>query len=177
LWILDTNGNGRFDASDRQFTFGLAGDIPLVGDWDGTGTLKAGLFRKGLFILDLSGHMSGVATGKQDQVFYFGMGTDIPICGDWGNTGVTKIGVFRGGTWYLDVNNSHAWDTGDQSFVYGQAGDTPLVGDWDGSGTAKIGISRSGNWMLNITGDHTYRAGIDVQFYYGNSSFMFLIGH
>ncbi len=176
LWILDSNGNGRIDAADRQFTFGQAGDIPIVGDWDGTGAVKAGLFRRGLFILDLSGHLSGVATGKPDASYYFGVSTDTPVVGDWGSTGVTKIGVFRNGTWYLDMNNSHAWDTGDLSFVYGISGDTPLVGDWDGSGTPKVGISRGGNWMLNIAGDHQYHAGVDTQFYYGNSTFNFLVG-
>jgi hypothetical protein len=179
-WYLDTNGNGRIDAGDRQFTFGQAGDIPIVGDWDGTGTVKAGLVRQGKFILDLSGHMSGIATGKQDITSIFGIPTDIPVVGDWVGSvqpGVTKIGVFRNGTWYLDMNNNHQWDAADQYFVYGQAGDTPLVGDWDGSGTPKVGVSRSGNWMLNISGDHTYRVGLDTQFYYGTSGFLFTVGH
>jgi hypothetical protein len=80
--------------------------------------------------------------------------------------------------WYLDANNNRTFDPpGDWSLGYGIAGDTPLVGDWDGSGTPKIGVSRGGNWMLNITGNNQYHAGIDTQFYYGNSSFMFAVGH
>ena len=177
LWILDSNGNGVIDAGDRQFTFGQAGDIPVVGDWNGTGSVKAGLFRKGQFILDLSGHMSGVATGISDLTFAYGLATDVPVAGDWGSTGVTKVGVFRSGTWYLDSNNDHSLDAGDQTFVYGAAGDTPLVGDWDGSGSPKIGAVQNGYWMLNISGSHQYQAGIDTTLWYGNPSFMFLVGH
>ena len=178
-WILDSNGNGKIDAADRQFQFGLPGDVPVVGDWDGTGYLKAGIFRNGYWILDLSGHMSGVSTGKPDATaWYGGLAGDVPVVGDWGSTGVTKIGVFRSGMWYLDANNNRTFDPpGDWSLGYGIAGDTPLVGDWDGSGTPKIGVSRGGNWMLNITGNNQYHAGIDTQFYYGNSSFMFAVGH
>jgi len=84
--------------------------------------------------------------------------------------------VFRNGSWYLDNNNTHAWDNGDQYFVYGGTGDRPVVGDWDGSGTAKFGVTRGGFWMLNVTGDRVFRSTIDMQFYYGNSSFSFLIG-
>ncbi len=174
LWILDSNGNGRIDAADRQFTFGQAGDVPVVGDWDGTGYLKAGVVRSGLWILDLSGHMSGLPTGKQDSSFYFGLPTDIPVVGDWASTGVTHAGVFRSGSWYLDYTGNHK---GSVSFSYGLPGDIPMVGDWDGSGTVKVGVSRGGNWILNIAGNYEYQAGIDTQFWYGNSSFLFVLGH
>ena len=176
-WILDSNGNGQYDASDRVFNFGQTGDIPLVGDWDGSGTTKAGLFSHGKFILDLSGHLSGVSTGKQDVTFAFGLPTDIPVVGDWGSTGVTKVGVFRNGTWILDTNGDHVFGAGDQSFGYGTTGDTPLVADWDGSGAAKIGFCRGGSWMLNITGNNVYQSGVDTQFAFGSPTVTYLMGH
>jgi hypothetical protein len=63
-WILDTNGNGVPDGSDKTVAFGQAGDVPVVGDWRGTGRIALGLFRQGTFILDLSGHLSGIPTGR-----------------------------------------------------------------------------------------------------------------
>ncbi len=176
LWILDSNANGRIDSNDLQFTFGQAGDVPIIGDWDGSGYLKAGLFRKGMFILDLSPLGTGVGTGKQISPFYFGNSTDIPVTADWGNTGVTKVGVFRSGTWYICPKNAPDI-SGYQSFVYGIKGDSPLIGDWDGSGTAKVGVSRGGYWILNVAGDRQFHGSQDTQFYFGSSSFSFLVSH
>jgi hypothetical protein len=33
LWILDRNGNNRYDADDVVFKNGRPGDIPLTGQW------------------------------------------------------------------------------------------------------------------------------------------------
>ncbi len=73
-WILDTNGNGILDSSDKTVLFGQAGDIPVVGDWRGVGRIALGLFRQGTFILDLSGHLTGIPTGLSDATFTFGQG-------------------------------------------------------------------------------------------------------
>jgi len=143
-WFLDYNGNGIFDGPtvDRQYQYGgLPGDIPVVGDWNGTGFSKVGLFRAGsLFILNSSG--SGSFTGgTSDQVFGFGGLTgctglpgiystepagscDIPVTGDWNSSGTTKVGIVRAapGTstpflWILD-------NSGTQAFVAPGAGVT-----------------------------------------------------
>jgi len=48
-WYVDRNRNGGFDgtaAGDQTFTFGQQGDIPVTGDWNGSGTFKIGVFRK-----------------------------------------------------------------------------------------------------------------------------------
>ena len=156
-WILDTNGNGVIDASDKTVSFGQAGDIPVVGDWRGTGHIALGLFRQGTFILDLSGHLSGVPTGLSDAVYAFGQGGDLPIASDWSGSGTTKVGVFRNGLWLVDYNGDGVFNGLDRSYVYGQAGDLPVVGDWDSSGNPpKIGIYRSGLWVLDYTGDNVW---------------------
>jgi hypothetical protein len=33
LWVLDGNGNGQFDASDLSYSYGLASDQPVAGEW------------------------------------------------------------------------------------------------------------------------------------------------
>ena len=156
-WILDTNGNGVIDASDKTVLFGQAGDIPVVGDWRGTGHIALGLFRQGTFILDLSGHLSGVPTGLSDATYTFGQGGDIPIVSDWSGSGTTKVGVFRNGSWLVDYNGDGVFNGLDRSYVYGQAGDIPVVGDWDSSGNPpKIGIYRAGLWVLDYDGDNAW---------------------
>lgn len=37
--------------ADLQFTYGISGDIPVVGDWDGDGVDTVGIFREGAFHL------------------------------------------------------------------------------------------------------------------------------
>jgi hypothetical protein len=169
LWLLDADGNQQFNAPpDKIYAFGgIPGDIPITGDWSGSGTTKVGVYRSsnGLFILDYDG--DGQFTSA-DKVYSFGVGTqpgDIPVVGDWNGDGRTKIGLFRQGFfWILDTNGNGTFDTGDQSFAYGGIpGDVPIVGDWNGSGTSKVGIFRAGFlWILDTNGNHTVDAGDQV---------------
>jgi hypothetical protein len=154
-WILDIDGNGVIDSSDKTVAFGQAGDIPVVGDWRGTGQIALGLFRHGTFILDLSGHLSGVPTGLSDATFSFGQAGDIPIVSDWNGSGTAKVGVFLNGVWLVDYTGGRVVSGLNRSYVYGEAGDIPVVGDWDSSGNPpKIGIYRAGLWILDYDGDN-----------------------
>src|SRR5207248_2427013 len=57
LWLLDVDGNRQFNSPpDGVYAFGgVAGDIPIVGDWNGSGTVKVGIYRpsNGFFLLDI----------------------------------------------------------------------------------------------------------------------------
>src|SRR6266545_887262 len=134
--------------SDRNFYLGQASDIPVVGDWNGDGLTKVGVFRDGLWILDYNGN--GQWDGPDiDRAFGLGQPGDRPVVGDWNGDHRTKAGVFRNGFWLLDYNGNCAWDVNDRVFGFGMAGDTPVVGDWNGSGFGKIGIYRPG-WFFYI---------------------------
>ena len=74
----------------------MAGDIPVVGDWNGDGKTKIGVFRSGNWYLDSNGNNSWDA--GSDAAYVFGMAGDIPVVGDWNGDGKTKIGVFRTAT-------------------------------------------------------------------------------
>ncbi len=176
LFILDSNGNGVMDAGDAVFNLQIgeaAGDVPVVGDWNGDGRSKVGYFRQGfLWILDTNGNH--VFEQGIDQVFSFGGVTgDVPVVGDWTGTGISKIGVFRQGfLWALDANGNGTLDgTGpgqDLVFPYGGiAGDVPVVGDWAGTGVSQVGIFRQGFlWALDANGDRQIDSG-DYVFGYG----------
>ena len=56
----------------------LAGDIPVVGDWDGNGIDSIGVFRNGIFYLRNSN-----SNGFADLAFTYGQPGDIPVVGDW----------------------------------------------------------------------------------------------
>jgi len=169
FWLLDADGNQQFNSPpDKAFAFGgIPGDIPITGDWNGSGTTKVGVYRSsnGLFILDYDG--DGQLTAA-DKVYSFGVGTqpgDIPVVGDWNGDGRSKIGLFRQGFfWILDTNGNGTFDAGDQSFAYGGVpGDVPIVGDWNGSGTSKVGVFRAGFlWILDTNGNHTVDAGDQI---------------
>ncbi len=139
LWNFDLNGNSTLDGCsiDECDTFGTVGELPVVGDWNGTGTEEIGIFlpSKGQWYLDLNGN--GIWDGcRVDKCFgAFGTKGDLPVVGDWDGTGKVRIGAFRPSTgqWFLDMNGNGKLDscTVDACLgPFGQPGDLPVVGKW-----------------------------------------------
>jgi hypothetical protein len=156
FWFLDMNRNAQWDGASVDFSggFGQPGDIPVIGDWNGSGVDKVGIFRDGTWFLDMNGN--GLWDGGNiDFMASLGLPGDIPVVGDWDGSGKTKIGVFRNGMWMLDLNGNGQWDGAsvDRVGYFGIAGDIPIVGDWDGSGQTKVGVFRSGMWFLDLNGN------------------------
>jgi len=155
-WYLDSNGTPGWNAGDTSVKFGLATDVPIVGDWDGDGTTNVGVYRDRWWYLDSNG-TPGWNAG--DTSIKFGVPTDIPVAGDWNGNGTQDIGVYRDGWWYLDSNGTPGWNAGDTSVKFGKAGDVPVVGDWDGDGKTNIGVFRAGYWYLDSNGTLGWNAG------------------
>lgn len=84
-----TNSAAR---SINQFTFGMAGDKPLVGDWNGDGIDTVGVRRNNLFIL-------GDANSASANTFRFYYGSSgsqfYPLAGDFNNDGKDKIALWN----------------------------------------------------------------------------------
>jgi hypothetical protein len=140
--------------TDTASTFyGLSTDIPIVGDWTGTGVKRIGIFRNGTWILDTSGN--GVLDAA-DQTVSFGQAGDIPVVGDWRGTGHIALGLYRHGTFILDLSGHLSGvPTGLSDATYpnfGLATDIPIAADWSGSGTAKVGVFRNGTWLVDFNG-------------------------
>jgi hypothetical protein len=72
---------------DQAFPYGgISGDVPIVGDWNGDGTSKVGVFRSGFYwVLDGNGNHQFDGTGAgQDLAFAFGgISGDKPVAGKW----------------------------------------------------------------------------------------------
>ena len=75
----------------QQIVFGIHGARPVVGDWNGDGKSKVGVFLGGQWFLDLNGDGTWDAGDLWAQL---GEDGDFPITGDWDGDGKTDIGVF-----------------------------------------------------------------------------------
>ncbi|MFQ3589894.1 MAG: reprolysin-like metallopeptidase, partial [Chloracidobacterium sp.] len=130
--------------ADTDFFYGLAADVPIIGDWNGDGIETIGIFRNGEFFLRNS-NTAGFA-----DVPAFSLGGvqpgDIPLSGDWDGNGVATVGVFRAGLFLL--RNSNTSGAPDVVVAYGGGDDLPIVGDWDGNRTDTIGVYRGGVFFL-----------------------------
>jgi hypothetical protein len=170
---LDVNENYNFDNGIDKFRqFGLSGDIPVAGDFFGTGVVEIGVFRcpapgAGVcqFYIDANnnGQWDGIFAG--DVIWNFGLPGDQPIIGDWGGTPfVSKIGVMRCPTpvgqctWYLATANGNYSAATTIVETYGLTGDIPVANNWLHTGTSdQIGVFRcpaSGvcTWFVNGSG-------------------------
>jgi hypothetical protein len=104
VWLLRsalTNG-----VATSRFAFGLEGDVPVMGDWNGDGTGTVGVFRAGRWF-QRDGNGPGPA-----RTFRFGVAGDVPVAGDWNGDGRDTVGVFRNGTWFLRDGNGPGPSTG-----------------------------------------------------------------
>ena len=159
LWILDIDGSHQFDDANpggrASITFGgLPGDLPVVGDWNGDGRRKVGIYRHGLWMLDWDG--DGIFTSADRTFSFGGSAGDLPVVGDWTGDGRAKIGVYRGGAWILDLNGNGTFEEGLDSVLHfgGVPNDVPVVGHWSGNGRkSQIGIYRKGLWLLDSNGN------------------------
>jgi len=175
-WYLDRDGDGEWSGCERdecRGPFGMAGDLPAVGNWTGLGNSTIGVFRpsSGAWAFDTNGDGKWSGPGSDTVVESFGLAIDWPVVGDWYGLGIDSIGVYRPATgeWFLDTNGNGVADgcTVDECaypFGVGNLGRTdliPVVGDWIGSGKASIGLygSRDGAWyvdsLANLTADFT----------------------
>ncbi len=115
VWFLDTNRVEGWQPGDSTISFGVAGDIPIVGDWNGDRLDDIGVIRSesgGLtWYLDSNGVRGWQST---DTIIRFGTAGDLPVVADWDGNGTDNIGVYRptagpNGTWYLDRNGRAGW--------------------------------------------------------------------
>jgi hypothetical protein len=120
--------------------YGRAGDLPVVGDWNGNGVHTVGVVRGNRWLLRNSN-----SSGNQDYDFTFGEPGDIPVVGDWNGDGRTGIGVVRGDRWIL--RNSLSAGQAQYDFTFSGSG-RPVVGDWNGNGRSGIGWFDSGTWSI-----------------------------
>jgi hypothetical protein len=156
-WYLGTSNvqNTPYAVTPFSFIPEQSGDIPVVGDWTGTGVTRVGIYRPstGYWYLALENQANSPYAVTP---FPFGLPTDLPVVGDWTGTGVTRIGVWRPSTgqWFLALNNVQNTPFAVPVFIYGAPTDLPVVGQWAGRGReTTIGIWRpsENKWYLGTS--------------------------
>ena len=145
-------------AEVTEYSYGRAGDVPVVADWNGDGRDTVSIVR------DDTWHIREVHEGgASDRQFTYGRVSrgDVPIAGDWNGDGQDSVGVIRDGEWHLRHDQSGG--PGQIVFTYGRLtrGDLALIGDWNGDGRDRIGIVREREWHLRHSlsagpGEHVY---------------------
>ncbi len=150
----------------QSIHYGQAGDVPLVGDWDGDGIRTLGVWRNGLVYLKDSNAPSAPVTA----VFAFGLPGDIPLVGDWDGDGRESLGVFRPSAARFYLRNALSTGPHDFNVLFGLTGDLPIVGDWDGDGIDTPGVFRPTARRFYLTNQMCgCRATTHIAFAYGLS--------
>jgi hypothetical protein len=177
-WYLDRNGNGKWDGCKVDIciaSFGLPGEIPVVGYPKDSNNPLGGIFRsavvtkvngkntvtdKGIWHFDTNRNGVYDGCGVDTCFAKFGNPGDIAILGDWNGSGGDKLGFFDpdGPSWNLDYNGNGVWDgcSVDRCYSgFGQKTDLPVAGDWNGTGKGRIGVFRpsTGQWFLDKNGN------------------------
>ena len=165
LYILNlASSSATSYPSQPSVPFGMSGDKPIVGDWDGDNDDDVGVHRAFdpdygnnlvfYFDLDLSGGQSDLTPVP------LGNNGDIAIIGDWDGDGDDNIGVYRPSTnqFYTDPNKPILPDTTNPTISISSPtnGQTVTTSNIVVSGSANDNVALSkvevkvgtGNWQL-----------------------------
>ncbi|NNC93384.1 MAG: hypothetical protein HKN80_12925, partial [Acidimicrobiia bacterium] len=177
-WHIRVPGN-----DDYTFFYGVPGDVPLFGDWDGDGVDTPGAWRQGpgggfAYLTNTLPPDAGV--GVADFDFFFGIPGDEVFSGDWNGDNIDTLGINRLGRIFLtDTNGSGGAPVPtDYDFFFGVAGDRAFGGDGDGDGDDGVFLYRETDGLVYYTNE-TPASGIAPtadNFFFGIASDSFVSG-
>lgn len=120
------SGDGGLGEADYSYLYGVVGDVPFIGDWNGNGVDTAGLRRDSDgFVYLRNSNTQGVA----DVSFFYGVNGDAVFAGDWDADGDDTIGLYRPSNGVVYLRNSNTTGVAEFSFWVG-SGKLPASGDF-----------------------------------------------
>ena len=172
LWYLRDSMTGK----TTSFYYGVPGDIPFMGDWDGDGVATPGLYRQStgfVYIRDSN------SQGPANRTFHFGIPGDIPIVGDFNGSGRDTVSVYRPSTGQVYIINTLPPEGGspvaELSYYFGQPGDKPFAGDFNGDGIDTIGLHRESTGLVYFRNTHS-QGFAHAEFFYGTPGDFIIAG-
>jgi hypothetical protein len=150
-WRVSNANAEQLSTSARVFAsyrWGRAGDLPVVGDWDGDGTQTVGVVRPSA--ARDSNHLLLRNSDGSVLDLWYGRNGDRLVVGDWDANGTWTPAAVRAGVW--SIRNTNSTGPADTTVTFGGAGDNYLAGDWDGDGDFTPGVQRKGTFWLRNTG-------------------------
>jgi hypothetical protein len=150
VYLSNTNS---LTNADIEFIFGIAGDIPIAGDFNGDGCDTVSVFRNGhVFIINQLGADGGALFADFD--YFFGDPGDTPFTGDFDNDGIDELGLFRettGLAYFALAHPTGGAIVADEEFFFGLAGDRVVADDWTNDGTDTVGIFRASDGSFYLS--------------------------
>ena len=151
-WLLDLNGNQRWDGDDLWAQLGSQSDRPVVGDWDGDGKDDIGIYGP-----EWPGDRQHLANepGLPDPQNAVRMRPkNVPPDERHATKGERLMRLTSSGQERSDLI--------DHVFEFGSGGDVPVSGDWNGDGIGSIGIFKNGQWRFDTDGDGRFSHGDEI---------------
>lgn len=136
VWRPSTGVWYILGATQTTYTWGVSGDKPAQGDFDGDGKTDFSVYRPS----DGKWYIVRSSDGS-DYWVYFGNSTDIPVPADYDGDGKTDTALWRPSDriWYIIPSS-----TGVPYYPqFGSSGDKPAPADYDGDGKADLGVWRN----------------------------------
>jgi hypothetical protein len=154
-------------------TMGIAGDTPVIGDYDGNGNSEPAVFRP-----SNSTWYSMNAPGNpvtNFSVTQWGISGDIPLPGDYDRDGKADINIWRPneGNWYTLRSGTNTMSV----FQWGTLGDVPYTGDFDGDLINDFGVTRIVNGLqTHLILESNFNQGFFLQIFFGVPNDLLAIG-
>ena len=162
-WAFDFDFDG---VADYTTTFGQAGDLPVVGDFNGDGLDEIGVMTPSdagnMWMLDTNG--SGVYDAGDESFTYGADAGSIPMAGDWDGDGVFELGfITPDELWHFDLDGDRIDDPSEaEDTQFGQSQNALstlfVIGDWTGDGISNLAhaISGSFGWRFDLNNDRRW---------------------
>ena len=143
-WYIINSATG----ATQVIPWGLSGDVPAPGDFDGDGKADLAIFRP-------SNGLWGIVNSSNGAIISIGFGIngDIPVPADYDQDGKTDLAIYRPSNGLWAIRNSR--DESVTAIGHGIPGDIPVPGDYDRDRRSDLAVFRpsQNTWYIRKSSD------------------------